>query len=275
MIKSLKSVTEKTRDFSVLDFRTVTDQTHGVKVSKDQLLSPIRYRVLYTPKKPLSIRNIFFAWGKFYIYYSNGEVCECGADGENVLRTKIGGGDFIITPVRYNGRQGVLIVEKGAQSTVHFDGESLPISLPREDYFTTLGNLFFCAGEDAVYYTDTVDLDNFRGGIYLPEDAGKIVGLSTLNKKLVIVCELAVYILTAFGEGHEFNLLRGASIPQRVLKGSVARVLDEIIFACDNSLYAYKSGKVERIVGTEIISSLSIVFTPCAWGRGSFCDTCG
>ena len=266
-VKGIESVTLKTKEFKPLDLKQITQSSKNVKVCKEKISANLKYQTVYTPKTDMSINRIFKVWDKFYINYADGRVCECGDDGENIIAFTMSTGDYVLTPVICNGSKGVLITERGTASEVHVGIFASFIELPVDEYSLMLGNLFFVAGGNFLSYTDAVDFSEFKGEITFPLDAGKIVGMTAVDKKIVVVCEFAVYLVTAFGESTEFTVERVLDNKTVALKDTVKKVKDNVVFTDGKNLFAYKDRAVKEIAIAGTLSGYRIIGSACADGN--------
>ena len=242
----LQSVSVKTREYKVQDFKEITESFINVRVTPEKVDTLLKSQTVYTPKSEAAVDKVYKLWGKLYIVYKDGNVCDCSGSAEISISKAEQGVEIALYPVLYKGERGVLIHEKNVKTKVVIYPSFFTIKLPEFEYVYMLGNLFFISNKNVLTYTDQVDFSKFNGEIVLPSETGDVVGLAALDKRLVAVCERAVYLITAFGESNEFTVERAVTIDKTAEKGSVTRVLDSVVFKCGKDLYTYKNKSVTK-----------------------------
>ncbi len=79
-------------------------------------------------------------------------------------------------------------------------------------------------------------------------EEGKILGLSSQEKEIIIFTEKAIYSLKTVGEIHEFSLNKIKTPYLNVSSGSVKEIGSDIYFISEYALFSYKNGKVEKVI---------------------------
>ena len=247
VVNSLDSVTLKVKEYSVPDLKNVTKSSSNVKITPTTLSANFKSQVAYVPKNTAKIKKIFTVWDKFYINYQDGSVFAVNENDELLVSYVWGSGDYTIVPVLFKGEKSALIIERGERAEVVGGLDITSVDIPAAEHYLTLGNLFFIASGNFLSYTSSPDLLDFKGDITFPLDSGKITGLAALGKKLVVVCEFAVYVVTAFGEAEDYVVTRLATISNATVNGTVIRVLDSVVFTDGEQLYSFNGKSLDKI----------------------------
>lgn len=182
--------------------------------------------------------------GKYFLCYSDGKVYQLSS----IFRA-FRGSAGIKTPV-------VCGVQKGNTVKYIFVGESSfdlngeEIDLPASTVATVFNGRLFTAKNRVITFSKPFDFENNAvsmetcGSLGVCESAGNVVGFFSDGDKLAIICERAIYSLTAIGESIDFKFER-LNIPVQNAKANTVKCFnDGCVFVDGNKLVKYSGGKL-------------------------------
>ncbi len=112
------------------------------------------------------------------------------------------------------------------------------------------GEMLFVSCDKTVTFSAVNDMTDFTfavdraGQINVDDSYGRIVGLSTESRNLIIFTEKSIFEFSPVGLRTDYTLKRLETPVLNVLEGSVKDVGDRIAFVSDGKLYYYKQGKI-------------------------------
>ena len=241
MIGYLESVSVKNKTYK-LDFKDCF--AVNLAVDKNGVYDGYGLTEIAKVFKLTNAVAVYNADNKYFIYCNDGSVYQVTAI-SRVYMGNAGGSPPRLISVLSGNTVKYLFVGK---NSFYINGAA--VDIPAASVATLHNGRLFTANGRVVTFSKPVDFENNSvsltpyGTLGVCERAGNVVGFYSDSDKLAIICEHAIYNLTAFGESIDFNFERLNISALDVKANSIVCFNDGCIFLSGEKLYKYSNGKI-------------------------------
>ncbi|MBO7344564.1 MAG: hypothetical protein J6U92_01325 [Clostridia bacterium] len=248
-MKGIGNINQKLKTFEFDEYFNVTANTENVLLSKGQLSKSFMFKTLDKAlPENVSYLKGYYVGGRYFTYCSDGVLYECLQDATNYIS------QFTKTPcaLSFNvmGKDKIIFADQTERAII-LDGNNVSsINFMPSDFIISYGGRIFTAYKNCVSFTKLYDFgdQNFdfskEGVLYLPESAGEIVGVFSVDDKIYLFTKKHLFCLSGAGESIDFKLYE-VETENFSLEGFVVDSCEDgFLLVTDKRLGKLKDGKI-------------------------------
>ena len=249
-MQAINSVNFTKKHFRITDFKAITQDYQDVIIQKDGIYSGYGGVQSSYSIDASRVERLYRVGNRFFAYLLDGSLCELSTSGiKNQLKTSM---PPEVIEIIYQGEKRVLVAGKDMHILTDNVYEKVQDAPTCEQIIFHNGRLF-TANNSSITYSGLFDMDNhttiFSGGgsINLAISSGMVVGFFEQDNKLYVICQNAVYRLTAVGEGIDFKLEKLPVPSIEVESGTFCALFNACLFVSKGKIYSLKNAKVSCV----------------------------